>query len=107
MNPGDGGVIGGIVGGSCGIACAMVGPYVSIKNTYGPRERVFTKRAAVVFWVAILAFLALRFTVRGYLFLYVIMLYGILLPIGIHVCNMVQRSIRLDESRNEPSQTTC
>lgn len=103
MNPGDGGLIGGIVGGFVGIAGAMVGTYFSIKNTHGPRERAFMKRAAVVFWVAILALLALRFMVPGHLFLYVIMLYGILLPIGIYVCNMVQRSIRLDESQNEPS----
>ena len=107
MNPGDGGLIGGIVGGLCGIACAMVGTYASIKNTHGPRERAFMKTAAVVFWVASLAFLALRFTVPGHLFLYVFMLYAILLPLGIHVCNMAQRSIRLDESQKEPTQRTC
>ena len=99
-------MIGGIVGGLVGTVGAMVGTYASIKNTQGPRECAFMKRAAVVFWVAILAFLALRFMVPGHLFHYVFMLYGILLPIGIHVCNLVQRSIRLDESQNEPSQTT-
>lgn len=93
------GGIGGIAGGLIGLAGGIIGTYFSIRNTQGPRERAFMVRSALVCWVAILAFLALLFSIpdpyRGFLWIP----YGILLPLAIIYGNRRQQAIRSEEAR--------
>ena len=94
----DAGLIGGLVGGVLGVLGGAVGTYVSIKNTAGPRERIFMRRVAIVAWVGVSAFvLGLLMLPRPFNFL-LWAPYAIALPIGILWCNRRQRTIRSEES---------
>jgi hypothetical protein len=52
------GLVGGIGGGVIGVIGGLIGTYISIKNTHGPKERAFITRAAVLCWLAVAAFVA-------------------------------------------------
>lgn len=98
MSPQTIGLLGAVVGSSVGVLGGVIGTYFSIKNTHGPRERAFTIKAAVVAWVAVLAFLAaLWLTPSPYRHLLGLP-YMLLLPWGIRVWNRRQDQIRREES---------
>jgi hypothetical protein len=93
----DAGLIGGLIGGVLGIAGGAVGTYFSIKNTAGPRERVFMVQVAIVAWIGVTAFvLGLLMLPKPYNFLLWVP-YGIAFPLGIIWSNRRQRNIRSDE----------
>ncbi len=94
------GWIGGIAGGVLGLAGGIVGTYFSIKNTKGPRERVFMIKSAVVCWVAIIIFLALLLALPNPYRWFLWIPYGILLPLGIAFGNRQKQAIRQEESQN-------
>ncbi len=52
------GPIGGIVGAGIGVLGGLVGTYLTLKNTKGPRERAFAIKASIIGWVLIIAFVA-------------------------------------------------
>ena len=94
----DTGLVGGIVGGVIGVIGGLVGTYFSIKNTAGPRERVFMIQVAVVAWLAVTLFLmGLLVLPRPFNFLLWVP-YGVALPLGILWCNRRQRAIRAEEA---------
>jgi hypothetical protein len=98
MSGGMLGVLGGLIGG-------LIGAYASIKNTSGPRERAFMIQVAVVFWIAITAFIfGLLALPRPFNFLLWVP-YLISLPLAILWCNRRQRHSRAEEaamSTNHP-----
>ncbi|HHH76735.1 MAG TPA: hypothetical protein ENL03_06900 [Phycisphaerae bacterium] len=98
MHPGT---IGGLVGGIVGVAGGVIGTYCSIKNTKGPRERVFMIKSAVVCWIAALVFLGLLFVLPNPYRWFMWLPYGILLPLGIIYGNKKQQAIRQEESQNQ------
>jgi hypothetical protein len=101
----DAGLIGAIIGGGIGLLGGVVGTYVSIKNTSGPRERVFMIRVAIVAWILITAFLIGLLTLpRPFNFLLWIP-YAIALPLGIGWSNRRQRSIRAETASNAVNRT--
>ncbi|MFH0909402.1 MAG: hypothetical protein V1929_11630 [bacterium] len=97
MHPG---LIGGIAGSVLGIAGGILGTWYSIKNTKGPRERVFMIKSAVVGWGALLVFLALLFALPNPYRWFMWIPYAILLPLGIVYGNKTQQRIRGEESQN-------
>ena len=97
MNDATVGLIGGIAGTIIGCLGGIIGTYFSIKNTKGPRERVFMIRFCAATWAALLVFLAwLLFLPTPYNYLAWIP-YGIGLPMGIRYCNRRQQEIRQSE----------
>lgn len=95
------GIIGGIIGGVIGVIGGLIGTYFSIKNTKGPKERLFMVKANIVCWVGIIVFLSLMFALPnpyGYLLW---IPYAILLPLGIIFGNRTQQKIRAEESQNQ------
>lgn len=96
MNPG---LVGGIAGSLIGVAGGLIGSYFSIKNTNGPRERAFAVRSAIVGWIGVTVFLTVMFFLpHSRLWLWI--LYGILLPLGIRYGNKKQMTIRQEEQTN-------
>jgi len=96
MNPGP---FEAIVGSLVGIAGAWVGTHLSIKNTNGPRERVFVIRSAIVCWVGVGVFLAVMFFVpQARIWIWIP--YGILLSLAIRHVNTKQKAIRREEHSN-------
>lgn len=94
----DQGLIGGLVGGVLGVLGGAVGTYFSIRNTAGPRERMFMVRVAFVAWIGVTAFvLGLLMLPLPYNFLLWVP-YGIALPLGIIWSNRRQRLIRSEEA---------
>ena len=57
------GLVGGIAGAVVGVMGGIVGTYFSIKNTNGPKERIFATRAAALCWLGVSTFLACLFMV--------------------------------------------
>ena len=100
------GWIGGITGCVIGLAGGVVGTYFSIKNTNGPRERLFMVKAAVVCWVAILLFIALFLKLPNPYQWFMWIPYSILMPFGIIYGNRRQQTIRLEESQNNTLKAT-
>jgi hypothetical protein len=93
----DTGLIGGLIGGVLGLLGGAVGTYFSIKNTAGPRERMFMVQVAIVAWVGVTAFVVgLLMLPQPYNFLLWVP-YGIALPLGILWSNRRQRCIRSEE----------
>jgi hypothetical protein len=93
----DAGLIGGLIGGVLGLLGGAVGTYFSIKNTAGPRERMFMVQVAIVAWIGVSAFvLGLLMLPQPYNFLLWVP-YGIALPLGILWSNRRQRVIRSEE----------
>ncbi len=93
----DTGFIGGLIGGVLGLLGGAVGTYFSIKNTAGPRERMFMVQVAIVAWIGVSAFvLGLLMLPQPYNFLLWVP-YGIALPLGIVWSNRRQRMIRSEE----------
>jgi Ca2+/Na+ antiporter len=92
------GIIGAIVGSIIGLAGGIFGTYCSIKNTNGPKERMFMIKASVVAWIAIGIFLALLFLLPHPYRWFMFIPYGILLPVGIIFANKRQAQIRAEES---------
>ncbi|HEY8503595.1 MAG TPA: hypothetical protein VIL46_03375 [Gemmataceae bacterium] len=97
MPPETVGLIGGILGGVIGIAGGMVGTWMSIRNTSGPRERAFMVRAAAVVWVLVIAFVTGLFLLPspGRYLLWIP--YAVLLSLGIIWMNRRQAQIRREE----------
>lgn len=101
----DAGLIGGIVGGVLGVLGGAVGTYFSIKNTSGPRERIFTVRVAIVAWIAVTAFV-LGLLMLPWPFNFLLWVpYVIALPLGILWCNRRQRIIRGEEGASGAAGT--
>lgn len=102
----DQGLIGGLVGGVLGVLGGAVGTWFSIKNTAGPRERMFMVRVAMVAWIVVTAFvLGLLMLPQPWNFLLWVP-YGIALPLGIIWTNRRQRTIRNDEEASRAAKTT-
>jgi hypothetical protein len=75
-----------------------IGTYFSVKNTFGPRERTFMVKVAVVAWVAITAFVLGLLTLPRPFNMLLWIPYLIALPLGILWCNRRQQLIRSEES---------
>jgi len=90
-------VVGGVVGGLIGVIGGVIGTYFSIKNTNGPREKIFMIRCAVIGWIAITVFILLLLNLpKPYNFLMWIP-YGVGLPLSIIYLNKKQQRIREQE----------
>lgn len=96
------GWIGGIAGSVFGLTGGIVGTYFSIKNTNGPRERVFMIKSALLCWLALSVFLGLLFVLPNPYRWLLWIPYGILLPLGIVYSNRRQQAIRQEEAQNRP-----
>jgi Ca2+/Na+ antiporter len=94
------GYIGAIAGSIIGLAGGVIGTYCSIKNTKGPKERIFMIKASVVGWLGIGIFIALVFLFPNPYRWFLFIPYIILLPIGIILGNKRQAKIRAEESRS-------
>lgn len=102
----DAGLIGGLIGGVLGIAGGAVGTYFSIRNTAGPRERMYMVQVAIVAWIGVTAFvLGLLMLPQPYNFLLWVP-YAIALPLGILWSNRRQRNIRSEEQASGAGKTT-
>lgn len=102
----DQGLLGGLVGGVLGVLGGAVGTYFSIRNTAGPRERMFMVRVAIVAWIGVTAFvLGLLMLPLPYNFLLWVP-YAIALPLGIIWSNRRQRSIRAEEEASRGGTTS-
>ena len=101
MDPRTIGLIGGVGGAVIGVLGGLVGTYFSVKNTRGPRERVFMIRVALVCCLAVTAFLVVLwftpFFYRSLLWL----TYMILLPLAIRIGNRKQAQIRREEESSD------
>ncbi len=96
------GVIGGILGCVVGVMGGVLGTYATIRNTQGPRERLFTVKASIIGWLTRALFLSgILFLPDPYRF-FVWVPYAILFPIGIHTWNKKQTEIREEESTGSP-----
>ena len=95
------GWIGGIAGCVIGIAGGIIGTYFSIKNTNGPRERSFTIKAAIIWWMGGITFLVLLFALPNPYRWFVWIPYGVLFPLGITFGNQRQQAIRQEESQSQ------
>ncbi len=97
--------MGGLIGGMLGVLGGVVGTYFSIKNTAGPRERMFMVQVAIVAWIGVTAFLlGLLMLPRPYNFLLWVP-YAIALPLGIIWSNRRQRTIRSEEDASGVGNT--
>ena len=93
------GFVGAIIGSLIGIAGGWIGTYFSIKNTKGPLERAFMIRSAITCWFGVGGFLAvLVFVPRARIWIWI--LYGIMLSLGIRYMNAKQAAIRREEHSN-------
>lgn len=101
------GWIGGIVGGILGLVGGIIWTYFSIKNTYGPLERSFMIKSAVVSWIAILVFLGLLLGLPDPYRLFTWIPYIMLATLGILFRNRKQEAIRRQESQNKTSEGIC
>jgi hypothetical protein len=54
------GWVGAVAGGLLGVLGGAIGTYFTIKNTNGPRERLFAIKASIICWV----FVALVFAIQ-------------------------------------------
>lgn len=54
----DAAAVGAIIGGVIGLAGALIGTYFAVKQTNGPRERRFMRRASLAAWLVLLVFAA-------------------------------------------------
>lgn len=92
------GWIGAIVGGVVGVLGGLVGTYFSIKNTGGPRERAVMVKVSLIFWAAIIVFLAVLLLLPSPYRHLLWIAYVPLLLWGIITCNKKQAQIRREES---------
>jgi len=93
--------VGGIAGGLIGLGGAILGTWVSVRNTRGPRERAFMVKAVAVAWVGGLVFLGLLLGLPDPYRWFVWLPYAVLLPLGIVYGNRRHRTIRETEAREE------
>ncbi len=91
------GLILGILGSVIGLAGGIIGSYLSIKNTNGPKEKVFVKKAVLGFWIGIIVFLIFLLIIPVPYNNIMWIVYGILLPITIIYFNKRQEKIRKEE----------
>ena len=94
----DAGIIGGSIGSLLGVIGGVIGTYCSIRNTKGPMERAFMKKASVIAWVAITLFIVLLLVIPNPYRLWLWVPYGILLPLGIIKLNKRVSEIRAVEN---------
>ena len=94
------GLIGGIIGSIIGIAGGGIGTYFSIKNTNGPKERIFMIKASAVFWFFGIIFITLVLALPSPYKWFLWLPYGIFLPISIRVTNKKLSQIKQEESQN-------
>ncbi len=92
------GLISGIIGGIIGVAGGIIGTYFSIKNTNGPKERVFMIKASGAFWFFGIIFITLLFVLPSPYKWFLWLPYGILFPISIRFMNKKLEKIKQDES---------
>ncbi len=98
------GWIGGIAGGLIGLAGGAVGAYLSIKNTGGPRERMFMIKMTIAAVIVVAIQLTLLFTLPHPQRHLVAVSTAVLLPIAIVFGNRKQRQIAQEESQNNTSE---
>ena len=90
----------GIAGCVIGAIGGIIGTWVFIHNTSGPRERVFTIKASAIGWAAGIVFLGLLFLLPNPWRFLLWVPYGILLALGIAYWNRTQERIRREEERD-------
>lgn len=100
----DAGLIGAIAGSALGVAGGLVGTYVAVKNTRGPRERRFMLKVGVAVW-GMLVLLALALVFMPSLRFWVWLPLTLLVLLGIPFVNRRQQAIRRDEEKFAPLRT--
>lgn len=95
MHPG---LIGGIIGGVLGLAGGVIGTWMSVKYTKSPGEKAFMVKTGVIFWIAVIVFVALLLALPSPYRYFLWIPYSILLPLGIIKGNKIQQRIRREES---------
>ena len=93
-----GGWIGPVVGGGVGLLGAIIGTYLTVKNTRGPRERRFAIKACILGWVFVLLFVAGMALLPGWSKLFLVIPYLVVLLFGIRMWNKIQFQIQKEES---------
>ena len=95
-----GGWTGAILGGLIGILGAVIGSYLAIKNTKGPRERGFTVRMTIVLSMGVGLFVAGEWALPAPYKYVLIAVYIVALVFTIIYWNKRQAAIRADESKH-------
>jgi general stress protein CsbA len=95
MHPG---LVGGIVGSVVGGAGGLLGAYLSIKNTKGPRERAFVIMATIGCGVFVAGFVVGMYLLATPYKYWLVGVYAVGLVAGILACNRRQVQIRAQES---------
>ncbi|MBW3543291.1 MAG: hypothetical protein KY476_23800 [Planctomycetes bacterium] len=90
--------LGPAIGGVLGLAGGIVGTWLSIRNTRGPRERSMVVKASIACWVFVAAFIAAVFWLPSPYKWVVSIPYVIVLILGITYWNRTQSRIRDEES---------
>lgn len=90
----------GYVGCFIGLLGGILGTYVSIKNSTGPRERAFIIKASLLCWIFVVGFLAALFLAPPFWRWVLWSLYILLLLWGIIAMNKAQSRIRSAEENS-------
>ena len=91
----------GIAGGIIGLIGGIIGSYFSIKNTNGPKEKEFAIRATLITWALVIIYAALFIGLPFPQKMYLMIPYGLILPLGVWYWNRTQQNIRTKEAQNK------
>lgn len=98
MDPEKLGIVFSILGGAMGLLGGVVGAYLAIRNTRGPRERAFVVKASMICSVPVAAFVAAMLFIPTWHKHLLWIPYAALLVWGIRIWNKRQFGIRNEES---------
>ena len=87
-----------LVGSGIGVVGALIGSYLTIKNTKASRERKFAIHASILCWILVMGFVTVMFWIPTWHRHLLWIPYAILLNLGIRVWNKTQFRIYREES---------
>jgi len=92
------GWVGAALGAAIGLAGGMIGTYLAVRNTQGPRERAFVIKAAAVCWVLVTLFVVAMILIHSWYKHLLWIPFAIGLAVGIRWWNRHQAEIRNEEA---------
>jgi hypothetical protein len=93
------GVVAAVIGSVGGVFGGLLGTYVSIRATNGPRERAFVVRCSVAMWAGITLFVGLMLWMTSPAKFLLFVPYSFGFPIAMRRLSGAQSKIREDEAR--------